>query len=159
MRYPRLSVLAALLSMTGLVHAEMAQAEVRVDGPVEYGIFISQAKDLQPGERVLMRSNQQIERSEVIPAQLGTKFGLRFSLSGKRVDDTPLTLLYLTPGLTTPDGVRHDKFELVQKMVAGAPQDIMAFEFSEQYEMVPGEWRFLVFQGDRKLADQRFTVR
>ncbi|AYC33320.1 DUF3859 domain-containing protein [Pseudomonas cavernae] len=154
MQYTRLSALAALLLLTGL-----AQAEVRVEGPVEHGIFLSQAQNLQPGERVLTRSNQQIERTEEIPAQLGTKFGLRFSLAGKRVDDTPLTQLYLTPGVTGADGVRHDKFVVEQKLAPGAPQDVMAFEFSEPYELVPGEWHFLVFQGDRKLAEQRFTVR
>jgi hypothetical protein len=25
--------------------------------------------------------------------------------------------------------------------------------------VVPGEWRFMVFQGDRKLLEQRFDVR
>lgn len=154
MHYTRFTSLAVLTLMAGLV-----QAEVRVEGPVEYGIFASQYQDFQPGERVLTRSNQEIERTEVIPAKLGTKFGLRYNLVGKTVDDSPLTLLYLTPGVTTPEGTRHDKFVVVQKLVPGAPQDVMAFEFSEPHEVVPGEWHFLVFQDDRKLAEQRFQVR
>jgi hypothetical protein len=154
MHYTRFTSLAVLTLMAGLV-----QAEVRVEGPVEYGIFASQYQDFQPGERVLTRSNQEIERTEVIPAKLGTKFGLRYNLVGKTADDSPLTLLYLTPGVTTPEGTRHDKFVVVQKLVPGAPQDVMAFEFSEPHEIVPGEWHFLVFQDDRKLAEQRFQVR
>lgn len=154
MQYTRYSALAALMLMTGLV-----QAEVRVEGPVEYGIFASDYQDFQPGERVLSRSSQAIERTEVIPAKLGTKFGMRYSLAGKAADGAPLTLLYLTPGVTTPDGARHDKFVVMQKLAPGAPQDVMAFEFTEEHEMVPGEWHFLVFQDDRKLAEQRFTVR
>ena len=154
MQFTRFSALAALMLTTGL-----AQAEVRVEGAVEYGIFISQYQDFEPGERVLTRSNQEIERTAVIPAKLGTKFGLRYQLAGKTVDGTPLTLLYLTPGVTTPEGTRHDKFVVVQKLVPGAPQDMMAFEFTEPYEIVPGEWHFLVFQDDRKLAEQRFQVR
>ena len=43
--------------------------------------------------------------------------------------------------------------------VQGAGADLMAFEFSETYEVVPGEWRFMVFQGDRLLAEQSFEVR
>ena len=35
----------------------------------------------------------------------------------------------------------------------------MAYEFSEDYEIVPGVWQFMVFQGDRLLAQQRFEVR
>jgi hypothetical protein len=27
------------------------------------------------------------------------------------------------------------------------------------HEVVPGEWHFMVFQDDRKLVEQRFTVR
>ena len=111
------------------------------------------------GERVLLRNNQQIRQTAEIPARLGTRFGLRLTLSGKQADDVPLTLLYLTPGVVTPDGQRHDRFEVVQKLAPGASQEVMAFEFSEPHEVVPGEWHFLVFQGDRKLAEQRFSVR
>lgn len=146
------------LAVLGMVPA-LAMAEVRVEGPVEFGIFVTAQRDAQPGERVLLRSDQQIQATEEIPARLGTKFGLRLTLAGKQADDVPLTLLYLTPGVVTPDGQRHDRFEVVQKLAPGAVQDVMAFEFSESWEVVPGEWRFLVFQGDRKLAEQRFSVR
>ncbi|MEO4046650.1 DUF3859 domain-containing protein [Pseudomonas sp. CAU 1711] len=149
-----LSVLALGLS------ANLALADVRVEGPVEFGVFASAPiKDPQPGERVLTRANQPIEQTEVVPARLGTKFGVRYRLLGKSEAEQPLTLLYFTPGLVGPDGKRQDKIELQQKLVVGAPQDVMAFEFTEHHEMVPGEWRFMVFQGDRKLLEQDFVVR
>ncbi|SEE07452.1 DUF3859 domain-containing protein [Pseudomonas anguilliseptica] len=150
MQYTRFSALAALVLISSL-----AQAEVRVDGPVEHGVFASDYQDFQEGERVLTRSNQQIEQGEVIPA----KFGMRYTLVGKVAEDSPLTLLYLTPGVVTPQGTRHDKFVVTQKLVPGAPQDVMAFEFTERHEVVPGEWHFMVFQDDRKLLEQRFIVR
>ncbi len=84
---------------------------------------------------------------------------MRYQLSGKQEGDTPLTLLYLTPGVVTPDGQRHDKFEVVQKLVPGAPTDVMAYEFTEPHEVVKGEWRLMVFQGDRLLAEKSFDVR
>ncbi|MDX1297748.1 MAG: DUF3859 domain-containing protein [Pseudomonas sp.] len=154
MHYTRFSGLAALVLISNL-----AQAEVRVEGPVEYGVFVSDYQDFQAGERVLARSNQQIETAELIPAKLGSKFGLRYSLAGKQANDSPLTLLYLTPGVVTPDGKRHDKFVVTQKLVPAAPQDVMAFEFTEAHEVVPGEWHFMVFQDDRKLVERRFIVR
>ncbi|SFP83184.1 protein of unknown function [Pseudomonas sp. NFPP07] len=149
-----LSALAALMMLSGL-----ASAEVRVEGPVEYGVFEGPKAALQSGERVLRRSNENIEQTEIVPARLGTKFGLRYQLAGKVAEDVPLTLLYFTPGIRTPDGQRHDKLEVTQKLVPGAPQDIMAYEFTESHEVIPGEWRFMVFQGDRLLVQQRFTVR
>jgi len=154
MHLSRLTALAALMMISGL-----ASAEVHVQGPVEYGVFEGPKAELQSGERVLRRNNQQIEQTEIVPAKLGTKFGLRYQLSGKVAEDQPLTLLYFTPGIRTPDGLRHDKFEVTQKLVPGAPQDVMAYEFTESHEVIPGEWRFMVFQGDRLLAQQRFTVR
>ncbi|MDP3848128.1 MAG: DUF3859 domain-containing protein [Pseudomonas sp.] len=150
----RLITLAGSLLLSGF-----ASAQVRVEGPVEYGIFNSEYQDFQPGERVLTHTNQTIETTTNIPAKLGMKFGMRYSLTGKIAKDQPLTLLYLTPGVTTPDGLRHDKFVVEQTLLANSPQDLMAFEFTENYEMVPGEWHFMVFQGDRLLAEQRFNVR
>ncbi|CAM3602022.1 DUF3859 domain-containing protein [Pseudomonas wadenswilerensis] len=150
----RFSALCGLMLVSGL-----AAAEVRVDGPVEYGLFETRHQNFQPGERVLTQSNQTIQPTDEIPARLGSKFGMRYRLEGKVAEDTPLTLLYLTPGVRTPDGKRHDKFEVVQKLVPGAAQDVMAYEFTENHEVVPGQWHFMVFQGDRLLAEQRFTVR
>jgi hypothetical protein len=149
-----LSVLALGLS------ANLALADVHVEGPIEYGVFVSAPiKDPQPGERVLTRANQPIEQTAVVPARLGTKFGVRYQLTGKAENEQPLTLMYFTPGLVGPNGKRQDKIELQQKLVVGAPQDVMAFEFTEHHEVVPGEWQFMVFQGDRKLLEQHFTVR
>ena len=154
MHLTRLSALAALMIISGL-----ASAEVRIEGPVEFGVFEGPKAELQSGERVLRRSNEQIQATTVVPAKLGTKFGLRYQLLGKVAEDTPLTLLYFTPGIRTADGQRHDKFEVTQKLVPGAPQDVMAYEFTESHEVVPGEWRFMVFQGDRLLTQKSFTVR
>lgn len=153
-----------VLSLTALALAlglasSLAMADVRVDGPIEYGVFATPFKDPQPGERILTRANQEIESTDQVPAQLGTKFGMRYRLAGKTESGEPLTLMYFTPGLVGPDGRRQDKIEVVQKLAPGAEQDVMAFEFTEHYEAVPGEWWFMVFQGDRKLVEQRFQVR
>ena len=115
----RFATMTALLLAAGLV-----QAEVRVQGPVEYGVFVSQHEDFQPGERVLTQSTQQIEQTSVVPAKLGTKFGMRYTLTGKTANGEPLTLLYLTPGVVGADGQRHDKFVVTQKLVADAPQAV-----------------------------------
>jgi hypothetical protein len=154
MRAIRLMTLASSLLFSTLV-----AADVRVEGAVECGIFSSPKHDFEPGERVLSHTNQAIEPTTQIPAKLGTKFGMRYTLAGKTATSAPLTLLYLTPGVITADGQRHDKFVVEQTLLQGSKQDLMAFEFSENYELVPGEWHFMVFQGDRLLAEQRFSVR
>ncbi len=135
-----------------------AMAEVNVTGPVEYGIFETPYQEYQPGERLLTQNSQTIEQTTLIPAKLGSRFGLRYSLSGKQASEMPLTLIYLTPGVITPDGQRHDKIVVQQPLAVNAAQDVMAYEFSENYEVVPGVWQFMVFQGDRLLTQQRFEV-
>ncbi|PWB35710.1 DUF3859 domain-containing protein [Pseudomonas sp. SDI] len=150
----RAGALAALMLLWGT-----AAAEVRVQGPVEFGLFENRHQEFQPGERILAQAGQNIQHTDQVPAKLGSKFGMRYKLEGKVAEDTPLTLLYFTPGVVTPDGKRHDKFEVVQKLVPGAALDVMAYEFTESHDVVPGQWHFMVFQGDRLLAEQRFTVR
>lgn len=154
MKLINLTILATSLSVG------MAMAEVQVEGPIEYGVFVSAPiQDPQPGERILSRANQPIEQTDLVPARLGTKFGVRYRLTGKIEGEQPLTLLYFTPGLVGGDGKRQDKIELQQKLVPGALHDVMAFEFTEHHEVVPGRWQFMVFQGERKLLEQHFQVK
>lgn len=76
----RLTLAAAVLGMS----APVAQADVQVVGPVEYGLFETTKEDFQPGERVLTRRDQSIRQTTEIPAKLGSKFGLRYRLVGGR---------------------------------------------------------------------------
>lgn len=154
MSLPRWALAAMVFGMS----APLAQAQVEVVGTVEYGVFETVKDDFQPGERVLSRRDQPLRQTTEVPARLGSKFGLRYRLAGKQSADTPLTLLYLTPGVVTPDGQRHDKFEVVQRLVPDVETDVMAFEFTEPHEVVTGEWQLMVFQGNRKLAEQTFQV-
>jgi hypothetical protein len=142
-----------------MLSSGLAQAQVMLDGEVEYGLFTTSYQDFAPGERILAQRDQPMERTTEVPARLGSKFGMRYSLTGKTSSEAPLTLLYLTPGVITPDGVRHDKFVVTQALAVDAVRETMAFEFTEAHEVVPGEWHFLVFQNDRKIAEQRFIVR
>ena len=78
-RYTHFSVLAVLVLVVGL-----AQAEVRVDSEVAYGLLLNQCQGLKPVERVLTQRPQPSEHRKVIPA----KPCRRYSLSG-----APLPLL------------------------------------------------------------------
>ena len=143
----------------GLCLPVLSQAQLGLQGEVEAGLFIHQHTDLKEGERVLLRNDQPIEPTRSIPARLGSKFGVRFSLAGKQQGDQPLTFLYLTPGVIDAQGQRLDRFEVQQALQPHTRHEVMAFEFSEQGEVVPGQWRFLVFQGPRKLLEEHFEVR
>ncbi|MDF5808993.1 DUF3859 domain-containing protein [Pseudomonas aeruginosa] len=150
------SCISRSVFLLGAGVAVAAQAEVRIDGPIEYGVFESRYQDFQPGERVLTRSEQNIQQTTEVPAKLGTKFGMRVSTQRQAGRRYAFDAALPHPGRGHPDGQRHDKFEVVQKLVPGAPTDVMAYEFTEPHEVVKGEWRLMVFQGDRLLAEKSF---
>lgn len=58
--------------------AVAAQAEVRIDGPIEYGVFESRYQDFQPGEQVLTRSEQNIQQTA---RDLSARHQVRHALS------------------------------------------------------------------------------
>lgn len=63
------SCISRSVFLLGAGVAVAAQAEVRIDGPIEYGVFESRYQDFQPGERVLTRSEQNIQQTtEVRPS-------------------------------------------------------------------------------------------
>ncbi|SEP75923.1 protein of unknown function [Pseudomonas cuatrocienegasensis] len=80
----------------------------------------------------MTQRNQPIERVTEVPARLGSKVGMRYSLRGNAAGETPLTLLFLAPA-----GVRHDKFVVTQALVANTAQETMALECSEPMRSYP----------------------
>lgn len=122
------------------------------------GLFLPGEVELAPGER-LLGADEVVKETRQIPAEKGVKFGIRFSVEGKNpTGQNQVKYFYLTPGITAPNGVRHDKYEVVQQLAPGAPYHTMAFQFSENYEIVPGEWQMMIFENDRLLLKESFAV-
>lgn len=147
------NIAAALLTV---LLALPALAELQVKS-FEAGLFDKDHVALDDGERLL--GAETVKATREIPAKLGVKFGIRFTLAGKNpASGNQVKYFYLTPGVVGPDGVRHDKYEVVQSLSATAPYHMIAFEFTKDYEIVPGEWLMMVFQGDRLLLKESFAV-
>jgi hypothetical protein len=63
------------------------------------------------------------------------------------------------PVFVDPNGQRHDRCEVVERLVRAAILHVMAFEFIEPYEVVARELRSIELQGERQLAEERLEVR
>lgn len=148
-------LLAALPALAGVL-GQTATAGLQVQS-FEAGIFQAPAVQLEEGERLLNAGGEEIVATRAIPAELGVKFGIRFTLAGKAPGNR-VKYLYLTPGVVHPDGARHDKYEVVRELSVTAGFHLIAFQFTEEYEIVPGEWQFMVFEGDRLLLKESFAV-
>ncbi len=97
-----------------------------------------------------------------IPGQVGVKFGFRYVLRGPNsalpVRMTVVTRLPQRGGQLDPKtGQRRFRIdEQVLGRVGG--ETLSGYSFDEPWEIVPGDWLFEVWIGERKMAEQRFRV-
>ncbi len=131
---------------------------------LEYGVFQTRSAqdEDEPGEGITLAwgGKQPITETTYIPARIGVKFGMRYNLDGPGSRrPVRVKLLYLTPGLVDPTSGKHqDKIEIVQELSPKARYHVMAFQFAEAFEIIPGAWHMYVFHEDRKLLEKTFTV-
>ena len=96
-----------------------------------------------------------------VPAQIGTKFGVRYRVVGSpERASVKLTAILRFPG----EGLRNPKTgERITQDVTQWTRNIGAvtyngYSFDEGWELVPGTWTYEIWHDKRKLAEQRFTV-
>ena len=146
-----------LLILLSLAVSVPVMAEITLQS-AESGVFQRPDIELQPGERYYGRSAEVLRDTRQVPAKLGSKFGIRYQVSGKQSSENRVTYLYLTPGVVDPDGTRHDKYVETVELQAEANSHVAAFQFTEDYEVVEGSWQIFVFVDDRLLVKEAFTV-
>lgn len=141
---------AALLAASMLPHPAAAQGTP--SGEVtEYGIY-----ELVDGKP---RLEQQTRR---IPARKGTRFGFCAQLSGLDEVDGKAMLSEVVrhPLLTQPNGIESNGWN-APHMVAvmnGRGYWCGGHELRNDWQLVPGKWRFVVTDGVRDLVVQEFEV-
>ncbi len=151
------AVFTLLLIVVGGGHAYADEKRIIYD--FEYGIFSHGAENYEEGDKSVS-SGGELEKTTNIKAKLGTKFGVRYWLSRAGfIGEPTLHLIYHVPTMINPStGEYVDKIEILQKESKLDYQHTMAFEFANQYELVPGEYRFYVFYENQKLLEKTFQV-
>ena len=148
-------IIVLTLVATKTIYAD----EKRIIYDFEYGIFTRGPEGFEEGDRVVS-SDGELEKTTIIPAKLGTKFGVRYWLSRAGfIGEPTLHLIYHVPTMINPStGEYIDKIEILQEESKLDYRHTMAFEFASQYELVPGEYRFYVFYENQKLLEIVFQV-
>jgi hypothetical protein len=159
-----LPLLLLLLVSTG-AYAQTPQVD-RVD-VVEYGIYTAntQSTQLAPGTAAgtvsTINDIQHAATTRTIPAQQGVRFGFRFVVVGApagTVVPLHMVTIFPPPGLTNP---------ATQQLKAQSEYDTNApigatwykgYSFTNDWEVLPGNWTMQVWYQGRKLAEQTFTV-
>jgi len=102
------------------------------------------------------------ERTTVITAKKGTVFGLGLLVRGSpRGATIPLQVVwrYPEPGLHNPEtGITKtvDKYMTQEQL---GKETTFYWSLGQEWQLVPGEWVFELWYGDRLLARQAFTLR
>lgn len=157
-----LPLLLSLLVAAG-AYAQTPQID-RID-VVEYGIYTSDSQDCSRDNQGVLHctaTNVRLAASTTtIPAQLGVRFGVRFRVAGTP-DGASITLKRVwicpPPGLRSPNASQP-----ILRMEDQYPTTIGAtryteYRFDDPWELVPGTWTLEMWDGNRRLLSQSFTV-
>ena len=101
--------------------------------------------------------------SHTVPARLGIRFGVRFSVSGLPASaDVNLRKIVSFPPMSKPDGTVTKGYERTLAYKTNAEGAITngleGYGFDYPYEMVQGQWRIEMWYGNVRLTDQVFNV-
>ena len=159
----RLAVMLVLLAAAGPVRAQTVDI-------IEYGAYVtsgdSPSPDNKPDAVVELRSVHDprfVEQTDVIPAQLCQRFGIRFVLRPGRGAGLgtglplPVEIHVEHPPLHNPDGRSSDSEEWPVLLVPGVPS-MAGFDFDQSWEIEAGTWTISVRLNGRVLASRAFEV-
>ena len=105
------------------------------------------------------------ETTERIPLVKGTYFAYRYRIMDlpKEAAKKPavdIRKVLIHPEMTLPDGMTSTGWDRTVKGRTSVGQ-VIAFDgyvFSEDYELVEGDWIFQIWFGDQKMVEQTFTT-
>jgi Domain of unknown function (DUF3859) len=159
----------ALLFLAALAGDACAQGSSKVERIeiVEAGIYraetsgIEQAPGTATRQRNILSETRLLQPTTRIEAKLGVHFGMRYRVVGtpnlatiKLVSVTQ----YPAPGLKNPKSDKpqtrgeHSLFATIGQI------NYRGYVFEHEWEMVAGTWTLELWDGQRKLASQTFTV-
>jgi hypothetical protein len=140
--------------------AKVEQIDVR-----DYGIYTADKTASATNDMGLAHNTvnniQYIASTSTIPAKIGTKFGFRYTISGTPYDgrvSIKQVTIYPPAGVTNPKTglLFTNSFSTVYRV--GMPPIFAGYDIDAPWEQVPGIWTIQLWIGERKFAEQSFTV-
>ena len=118
----------------------------------------------QPGRGQTIRRNlyerfKFIEETTRIPAIKGYRFGMRFIIVGEPAyQEIELRVFRHHPPVKKPGSKHASTLATYTKKAQLNYATVVGYGFDHDWELVPGEHRFQVYLGPKKLIEQVFTV-
>ena len=112
--------------------------------------------------RIDLNSVKFTTRSHEVVAKAGKRFGLKFTVSGLP-GNTRITLRKVVthPEIHKPDGTVSKGYVVNIGYTTSAEGELTGVEgygLDLPYEIVTGKWRFEIWYGDHKLAEEEFNL-
>ncbi len=132
----------------------------------EYGVYASSprvavGRSQQGIVRYQASRIELVEATRTVVAQIGGQFGFRYRLTGRPIGaGVPLTIVtrFPAPGILAPKGsvpfVRD--VDTVTATLGGS--NFLTWPFERRSDLVPGIWTIEIWQGTKKLTEQKFNV-
>lgn len=113
----------------------------------------------QQGRRNLYERFKFIDEATRIPAVKGYRFGLRFVILGEpRGREIEIRVFRHHPPVKNPRSKQVSSLSTYTRKVQLNYPQVIGYGFDEDWELLPGEHRFQIYHGPRKLLEQVFTV-
>jgi hypothetical protein len=156
-----LSIIAFLMTI-GLARAD-TEARIEV---YEFGTY-SSADSVDIGltrrglDYGLVDRIELVQSTRTVVGHVGNSFGFRFRVGGRPLGapiHLTLVMRFPPPGMVTKSGSApflDDDYRSI-KVIGSDHFEIWTFE--DKAQIVPGVWTFEIWNGNKKLAEEKFTV-
>jgi hypothetical protein len=160
---PFLCFILALLLAPGAAQAQAPQID-RLE-VIDFGTYkVERGSTTKSPQGIktapLKRQPERLEWRTIIPAQIGTTFGLRYKVIGTPPDaevTIKKIISFPPPGLRPSPGELLPRVESEEQTRIGETVGAL-YTLDDRFELVPGIWTFELWDGDRKLLTQSFTL-
>jgi len=157
--------LAGAVALLFATAVAQAQTVTGVDF-YEYGNYRSadpiQVKITREGfECTIVPNIYLIEQTHTVVAQVGVQIGFRFRIVGGPIGArVPIRLVakFPPPGLLPPHGSRAVLSDEISNIETIGKNSFWTWELKDRSDLVPGIWTLEIWQGGRKLGEQKFNV-
>lgn len=133
----------------------------------EFGIYTADTKQILHAsqsttgiaQRVSASSIRLVKSTTTVPGRLGVRFGFRYRIIGTGDKVTLKRMIHVPePGVHDPETGNTVLTSVVMADTRIGTMEIAGYQFGHDWEIVPGTWTIELWDGDRKLANQRFQV-
>jgi hypothetical protein len=160
MRSIAITLVVLFASCPAIAEIQIKRVEI-----LDYGIYSvdvkSSRRDNQGISQNISTNVRLAKATTTVPAEKGVEFGVRYKLDGAPVGAT-VSLREVTivpsPGLQPPTASQPIYTSTTVTKSKIGEVSFSGYRLDDPWELLPGVWVIQLWYGDRKVAEQNFTV-